>query len=116
MSCSLTYVDVATFSAVTGASVTITLKSPLGGAKMAGAVATPATGDQVTYQIAGDSFTLQMLAGLTTLVITFVLSGVFESALLVEDCGGDPAANTQLGVVQTGNSSGYAHTLTMIGT
>jgi|GEM_PF-6858291 hypothetical protein len=115
MPCSLKSAGVATYSAPTGTKVTIKLNSLLGGASLVSAVATPASGGQVVYTVAGDAFTFPVLAGATTLVMTFALSGVHESAALVEDCGGDGSNNPTLALIQTWNSSGFTHSLTIIG-
>jgi len=114
MSCSLKPTDVATYSAKTGTKVTIKLNSLLGGASMVSAVSTPATGAQVVHPVAGDAFDFQVLAGITTLVMSFALSGVHESAALVEVCGGSPSDQT-LAIIQTWNSSGFSQSLTIIG-
>ena len=115
MSCSLKPAGVATYSATTGTNVTIKLNSLLGGASMVSAVSTPANGAQVVHNVAGDAFTFTVLAGITTLVMMFVLSGVHESAAIVEDCGGAPGDNPALAMIQTWNASGLSHTLTIIG-
>ncbi|SRR6266852_5457546 len=115
MSCSLKPTDVATYSAKTGTDVTIKLNSLLGGASMVSAVSTPENGAQVVHTVAGDAFTFQVLSGTTTLVMSFALSGVHESAALVENCGGAPAVDQTLAIIQTWNSSGFSQSLTIIG-
>jgi hypothetical protein len=115
MSCSLKPAGVASYSAASGTNVTIKLNSLLGGASMVSAVATPANGAQVVYDVAGDAFTFPVLPGITRLVMSFALSGVHESAAVVEDCGGAGSDNPTLAIIQTWNSSGFMHSLTIIG-
>src|SRR6266849_4624559 len=109
MSCSLKSTDVATYSAKTGTNVTIKLSSLLGGAQLVSGLSTPANGAQVGHTVAGDAFTFPVLSGITRLVMSFVLSGVHESAALVEDCGGAASDNPTLAIIQTWNSSGLSH-------
>ena len=110
MPCSLKQSGIATFSAPVKKDIVIQLNSQLG-TKMTNVLVTDVSGNSTPFTPAGNSVTIQVSAGMNTVEFTFALSGAAESAPLVENCGGTPPATQTLDIIQTGNASGFQHTL-----
>ena len=114
MACSLKPAGIGSFSAAANAKVTIQLNSLLG-AQMTNVLVTDASGTSTSFTPAGNSVSFSVPLGKSTALFSFALSGAHEAAALVESCGGEPPATQTLAIIQTWNSSGFDHKLTLIG-